>query len=77
MAVTRLAAASASARSSLPFSTRRSSHLTVRRHRSLQMLRVDVHEGDVDPVQRRLLGDLRAHGAGADNEQTPLGHPLS
>ena len=40
------------------------------------MLRVDVDERDVDAMQRRLLGDLRAHGAGADDEQTPLGNAV-
>ena len=45
----------------------------VRRHGVLELPRVDVDEGHVNPVERRLLSDLGAHGAGADDEQLPLG----
>jgi hypothetical protein len=47
--------------------------LTVRGHRSLEMLGVHIDERHVDPVQRRLLRDLRAHGARPDDEETSLG----
>ena len=46
--------------------------LTVRRHGTLQMLRVDVDERDVDPTQGGLLSDLRSHGPSPDDEQATL-----
>ena len=58
--------------------------LTIRRHRSLKVLAVDVHEGHPNSVERRLLSDLGTHRAGADDEQLPpvlgvrhgRGHPI-
>ena len=44
--------------------------LPVRLHGALEHLGIDVDKGDVDAVERRLLGDLGAHGSGADDEQS-------
>jgi hypothetical protein len=36
------------------------------------VLGVDINQGHVDPLERRLLGDLSPHGARADDQEATL-----